>query len=1008
MKNYPSVEVWLVRRYYLVFLLLLLTGPALALDPVNVAVTSSNGWVVANQIDSAVITVKVTDGTNTAVKNAEVTLDITPPWELNPGKKNGKTDGNGVFEVDLLPTTESGTAVITATVNVKGVTTVPVVKTYTQNITADTPAQQTKSYAGAASAGSTTEISVIITDKYGNPVDSRKKKNDVRFTTTLSGNNGFVDKKVTRKNKVKGISVPLDNTGYAATDFILDTKPGDNFVAVQPPVPLPTTLITIEGVADGKPDLISLTVTPDGDPPTLTTDGISRFVIEYRVSDQYGNPSTYHDLSITSNAGEKQVISSNNEGKVTVTYGPKASAGQYTLTVIAVDNPEVTATHVVRFASDDPTDMLLTASPQSMASLDVNKDMVSRVMAKVIDTVGNPVQGQTVSFSIQSVNAGTFVQTTNPVIESGKSRASTPGTGIAVVSDENGNAAVDFYPGAFTSDPKATGYSANAEGTAKVRARWSGVTRELDISYKNYPYLSVSTSVNPMTVDTGEEAEVSLRLRGDGYALMPKPVDVLMLNDRSGSMLEDYPDRMVVEMNAADLFSTKFDYADDRLGLVSFGTNGKATAKNNNNCGKDGDSGDDTTYAKDNYKSDGKTYADWATLDLGLSSKSKAISSAISGLVPSGYTPMRYALYKGITEMKKTGRSDAIKALVVMSDGDYNHFGDPLARGSPGSSDPTTYDELDPDYVPFAGLASQSMAEYAKANNIRIYTIGYAAGISGGGRGTLQQLATATNGKYFYALTGDDLADVYTQIAGDLKEAAGVNTQMALDFKKVEVNSAPVDGYNVFEYVYRLDESTYLVPPLPRTAWTEDSEAAWNRDQGLNFDLGTIKVNEEWVVNFTLKVIMSGNIKVLGSSSSVTFDEGKGTLKIPDTYLTAIPEGKDKGLEGLKLEIRNLMNPKTERKSAFLVWDITYTGRDPKIREEIQIAPLNSEAYSYRGTTFAAGTDTSGEYVLDISTLMPGMYKARVTGFSTDTGSSWSETSFTVPEIETRPEIQIR
>ena len=996
-----------MRQTYLVVLLLifLLSGAASALNPVNVAVTSSSGWVVANQTDSAVITVTVTDGTGKAIGGADVTLVVSSPWSLK--KTNGKTGGSGAFETEFLPTTKSGTAVITASVTVAGVTTVPVVQSYTQNIIADTPAEGKKSYSSAVTVGSTTEISVLVTDKYGNPVDSRKKKNEVRFTTTSSGDNAFLDG---MNKKVKELQVPLGQEGLADADFLVSTKPGDNFVAIQPPAPLPTTLIIIEGIADGKPAFITQMVTPEGNPPTLTTDGKSSFIIEYRLSDEYGNPSTSKDLSIASNAGEKKVIASNSEGKVTVTYGPKASAGQYTLTATALDNPPVTVTQILRFASDDPTDMLLMASPQSMASLDVKKDMVSSVMAKVIDTAGNPVQGQTVSFSIQSVNAGTFVQTTVPVIASGKSRTSTLGAEITAVSDENGYASVDFYPGAFTDDPKVLGYSPMAEGTAKVRARWSGVTRDLDLSYKNYPYLSVSTSVNPLTVETGKEVEVSIRLRGDGYALIPKPVDVLMLNDRSGSMLDDYPDRMVVEMNAANLFSTKFDYADDRLGLISFGTKGKAQASGNANCGRDGNSGDDAAYAKSYYKSDGKTYGDWAVLDLGLSSKSKDISSAISGLVPSGYTPMRYALYKAITEMKKTGRSDAIKALVVMSDGDYNYYGDPLARGSPGSSDPTTYDELDPDYVPFSGLASQSMAEYAKANNIRIYTIGYAAGISNGGRGTLQQLASATNGKYFYALTGDDLEDFYTQIAGDLKEAAGVNTQMELSFQNVEINGVLTPGSQVFEYVYKPGISTHIVPPSPKLPWTENSEAIWKSTQNLKFSLGTIKVNEEWVVTFTLKVIKSGNIKVLGSTSTVIFDEGKGALKIPDTYLTAIPEGKDKGLEGLKLEIRNLRrsNPETEKKSAFLVWDITYTGRDKTVREEIRIAPLNSEAYSYRGTTYTAGTDTSGEYLLDISNLRPGVYKALVTGFSTDTGSSWSETRFTVPDIETRPEIQIR
>ena len=45
-------------------LTLLLAGSAAALDPVNVYITSSNPWITADNSDSAIIYVAVTDGTN--------------------------------------------------------------------------------------------------------------------------------------------------------------------------------------------------------------------------------------------------------------------------------------------------------------------------------------------------------------------------------------------------------------------------------------------------------------------------------------------------------------------------------------------------------------------------------------------------------------------------------------------------------------------------------------------------------------------------------------------------------------------------------------------------------------------------------------------------------------------------------------------------------------------------------------------------------------------------------
>lgn len=307
-------------------------------------------------------------------------------------------------------------------------------------------------------------------------------------------------------------------------------------------------------------------------------------------------------------------------------------------------------------------------------------------------------------------------------------------------------------------------------------------------------------------------------------------------------------------------------------------------------------------------------------------------------------------------------------------------------------------------------VPSQNMAEYARANGIHIYTIGFATQISNGGRDTLQQIASITNGKYFYAPKGADLNSVYTQIAGDLKDTAGVNTTMELNFQTVEVNGNSTNGSDVLAYVYGPGKSTYIVPPPPASPWTENSEAAWAENQKLSFDLGTIKVNQRWMVNFTLKIKESGNLKILGPTSQILFNDGNESLKIPETYITAFPEGMDNGLKGISLQITNLRrtNPETDRNFANLTWNIAYNGFDPYIREEIQIAPLHSEGYTYKGTVWAAKDEDSGTYVLDIGDRGPGIYMVKVTGFVNDADSSWDETTILIFDTERKPEILIQ
>ena len=1000
-----------MRRFYILFIgILLLVGTAAALNPVNVVVTSSNPWVTADNTDSAAITVIVTDGTNKAIGNASIVLSVPQPWGLQDIA--GTTPAGGQFVTRLLPTTAAGTAVITATVTVPGTTTVPVVGTYSQNITADRPTKATKSYPSTASVGSITDITIRVTDQYGNPVTSKQKKTTVIVTTSWIGESGFVVSTNGKTGKVKSLSVALNDSGYADVDFALNTRPGENFVIIDPPDPLPWTLISIQGIANLKPAYITKTVTPAGNPPTVRSDNASKFTINYMLYDMYGNPSTSRDLSIFASSGESRVVVSNSEGKVTISYGPKTQAGRYIITALAVDNPSVYTVQTVQFLSGKPTNMLLTANPQTMASLDVKKDMVSWVTAKVIDANGNPVRGETVSFSMTSVNIGAYNQTKGPALQGDKQNTDKVNNPVTTVTDDNGLATAIFTPGTFESDPKKPGFSPLAEGTVRVLAKWSAVSRTIDLSYKSYPYLSVYTSVDPSTVETNQTVDVSIRVRGDGYALQPRPVDVFMVTDRSTSMIWGYPDRMVLATDAARTFAGKFDFKNDRLGQISFGESGWVSARDNGDCGKEDDSSDDWDYSKANYKEDGKTYSDFATVDLALSTNLNDVKKAIDGLVPQGRTPMRYAIYRGIEELRKNGRPDSVKALVVLSDGDYNYYGDPLARYPEGPTNPTDlgyYDNLAKYYYRFSGLPTQNLAAYAKANNIRIYCIGYSSDLGTEGRATLEKLATDTGGKYFYALTGDDLTSFYTQIAGALKDTAGVNTNLAMDFSQVEVNGAFVNpGSSALRYEKIPGKSTRVTWPN-KSGYDVDNSADWSGGK-LNVRLGTIKVNEEFIVNFTMAALKEGNIRIVNSGNSrVNFDDNTAYVPVPDTYITALPTGKDKGLGTPKFEIRNLQraNSEKDRERAVLVWDIVYDGKDPEISEEIEVALLNSDAYSYRGTTSVGKDATSDTYSMDISDLVPGVYKARVTGFVDDAGSSFNITQFSIPIDAPTPKIVI-
>jgi hypothetical protein len=197
---------------------------------------------------------------------------------------------------------------------------------------------------------------------------------------------------------------------------------------------------------------------------------------------------------------------------------------------------------------------------------------------------------------------------------------------------------------------------------------------------------------------------------------------------------------------------------------------------------------------------------------------------------------------------------------------------------------------------------NQNMANYANSKNIRIYTIGFASGLTSQAVTDMQYLASSTGGFYRNATTGTDLTQIYSEIAGDLKSEAAVNTSMFLDFGTITVNNVQIDGVNVFSYV--ADNSTSLTNPgstwinkynktspnFPTYPYTIDDTANWTTNKSLTFNVGTIKLNETWEANFRLKVLREGNIEIFGPGSKIWFTDSNeilANLTLPNTSVSA-------------------------------------------------------------------------------------------------------------------------
>ncbi|MCQ1538699.1 VWA domain-containing protein [Methanocalculus taiwanensis] len=959
---------------HLILLLVLITTPAAALIPDEIVLTTDREWVAAGSGDPAIITAAVYNQ-STPLPGVLLTFTLQNPETGSLSNPSSETDGEGSGSVRFLPNTVSGDATIrvqawyTAEEGMQSIEAL-----FIQRIDHGEPAAIDHiAYPGEATVGSIVPISLSLRDAYGNIVDDQKEVSlslspeYITLTVTSAGGGAFFN---LDGGSGTTLSIPVGDDGFVNASLHLDTLPAEHVILIDPsPSAIPSRWITINAIADAIPHSVMR------DPSDLRlyapADGASRINLFYTFYDEYGNRAGNRQIlfSVTSPSGTStQQYSTSALGEIQISYGPVITVGEVIISCTAVDNEAVSDSVTLEFYHTDPVAMLLTANPQMIPSADVDPDITADIRAKVIDARGNPVPGEDVSFSIRVIDTGDYIITSNATLDA-----------TEAVTNENGFAIVRFSPCAFTTDRDDPGYSQNATGTAIIGAEWAGQEKTVLVTWKNYPFLSISTMVEPETVAVNETINVTVTIVGDGWALQPDPVDVVLVIDTSGSMTgtDVSPNRMAAARNAAKDFVSQMDLESgrDRVAVASFSSA--------------------------------------VTIHQPLTDDPATVNAAIDGLTANGATIMRRGYYEGIRHLKEEGRPGAVKAVILMGDGDWNLHGSPLATGVGfPDTDPekTVYDRsyettygIARSAYPWSGSSysfspgecqvrstrysttlysegyewysalpdskgtldaerwwyrrypindwrfgsvsldsqdtNQNMSVYAMSGSpeeqVRVYTIGFAQILNSNVVRDITLLSEATGGSYVWAGDEEELTAVYTQIAGELITEAGVNTTLQLSHDNILINMTVWGGGELFDYVPMTRLSHYnqggddivWIEGYPKSIDQTDDWIGINPPPyTLTFDIGTIHLHDVWKAEYQLRLIKDGTFELFGPLASVTF-EGD-TLTLPTTLISVIPPIEVIGLDRYLLEVNNLRStaPSPVTDILPISWELTYGG----------------------------------------------------------------------------------
>jgi Ca-activated chloride channel homolog len=191
------------------------------------------------------------------------------------------------------------------------------------------------------------------------------------------------------------------------------------------------------------------------------------------------------------------------------------------------------------------------------------------------------------------------------------------------------------------------------------------------------------------------------------------PISAVLVIDRSGSMGDD--DKLEGAQEAAQAFVESMR-PEDQTALIAFNSRSRTVQ--------------------------------------GFSSDPEALGRQIERLDADGGTALYDAIIAGVDTLRN---AEGRRALIVLSDG--------TDCREPGDDCPAEYG---------SEASLEEAIDYANAANQPVYLVGLGDkardGDAGIDEGVLQQIASDTSGDYFYAPQGNELAELYTRLAGNIQQ----------------------------------------------------------------------------------------------------------------------------------------------------------------------------------------------------------------------------------------------
>ena len=999
----------------IIICLLFLVGTAGAV--IQVGVTGNSSWLIAGSGLSAAYTVTVTNITSVVlIPGAMVTFSVDPRYgSMSPASVITNSAGQAVSTFTV--NTTSGTAPILASISYTGADgPFNLTESILQNIDHNSAYYADFIHPLSGTVAAQVPFNVSITDQYRNPVDNRRGNHIINLHVhgPAPDDCGFVE-----AGYAHDITRILDANGNMSVNVKLTSRIGNNNIAMDGYQSIPNQLEWITAEAKGAPFSITQVVSPSGSPPALPADGVKYFTIIYSLFDVYGNPTNEQYIWVnTSIPGEEKMFVSNNLGQVTVNYGPRSSIGVINIIATSIANNTVTLSQTVEFINTGAEIIALTANPDTMPSGDVPlSNVTSDIIATVADHAGNAVAGEQVIFDWGNITYdGIYNVTADPLLLT-----------TSAITDVYGNAKVKFRPGNFTTlgNP---GYNATATGHCNVIATWNGTQKIITVTWKNYPYLSVSTSVNPKTIEINQTVDVSIAFKGDGWALGPRPADIVIITNLAGGV--GGADRLAQTKIGETAFIESAEPG-VFISLVSIGNNPTYPSAQGGNGGPGPFASANALALWNQQQIDGLPHfqpyagapmdkclwdpAKWNTpsrlmpnaticpgtaynyynpsadakLEMDFTEANSAanknlLKTEVASFNDFGGTNYAGGINMALKQFDKVKGNGHMKVLIVMGDGITM-----VAPTAPGATDSYWPSDWYPraslgcfDESDSAKIATWKAADIAKSQGIEIFVLGYPS-YGQIDNGTINGMVSP--GRYYYVPVAAQMKQTFADIYGEIREEAGVNTIMNVDFQNINVTGVTMPGGQVYNYVYNSTASTKIGWQDGKTNVTDQS-ADWAADNKLDFSIGTLKIKEQWNATFRLRVNQSGIIDVFGKNSTITFNGGTDKLVLPQTFITVVPKLNITDITAKELKLKNLEVTETGEIKALLPvrWNTTYTGNQTlteKVYYRIDTGPW---------VQFDTKThmDSLTDYVdfaqLDVTKLPPGGYWIKVYATASD------------------------